>query len=152
MGTEHDRLQIFSAHQWKPSWQQSPSNPAGPYLGNVQFSTEESKLGCLFSGCVEKTNCSEGFVLQLCSLQKEDIVNRLESRVSSGPEVPQHFITTLENGVHGLCLTGPQGANTGFLWRHSSKALHSLTISPGFISLTDFTRKCFSVYLGQCPV
>lgn len=88
--------------------------------------------------------------MQLYSLQQEDIVKRLESIVSSEPEVPHFFITSLKNGVHGLCLTGFPGDNTSSLYRYSSKALPSLTLSPGLYHLPTspeyaFLSVCISV-------
>lgn len=69
--------------------------------------------------------------MQLYSLQQEDIVKRLESIGSSEPEIPHFFITSLDNDVHGLCLTGFAGDNTGSLYRYGSEVLPSFTLSRG---------------------
>lgn len=81
--------------------------------------------------------------MQFYSLQQEDTVKRLESIVSSEPEVPHFFLTSLENGVHGLCLTGFPGDNTSSLYRYGSKALHSLTLSPGLYPLATSPEHAF---------
>lgn len=87
--------------------------------------------------------------MQLYSLQQEDTVNWMESIVSSEPEVPHFFITSLENGVHGLCLTGFPGDNISSLHRYGSEALHSLTILPGSYHLPTSPEYAFlSVWIS----
>lgn len=112
MGTECGRLQIFRAHKWKPSWQQSPTNPAA-------------------------------LTWETCSQVQGPVPGSGQSHLDQ--KLPSFLEPHLRMVSIVLCLIGSQGANTG---RHSSKALHSLTIAPGFKSLTDFTRKCVSVLIS----
>lgn len=124
MGTECDRPQIFSACQLKTSWQQRKSQQASwDWFGKHTIFHIGEQVGCLFSGCKEKSNSSEGFVWRwrfVVCRRKEGRVCNLESRAPTRPELPQLFVTSLESSVRVLCLIGSQGVNTGSLRRRSS--------------------------------
>lgn len=130
MGTECDRPRIFSACQLKTSWLQRKSQQASWGLfGKHAIFHIGQQVGYLFSGCMEKSNVSEGFVWRcrfVACRRKEGTVYSPESRASTRPELPQLFVTSLESSVWVLCLVGSQGVNTGFLRRHSSNVFTSI--------------------------